>query len=438
MNKFLFGLLSLVLLIASCDKRDDVQKGTVIFSANIVASDNGRIAEDQVSAVIISLEDADGKIVLDNKEYAVNGFQSDPILLEIGAYEVTKFLLMNDLGEVIYATPKEGSVLGTLVNNPLPVEFSIASDEVNNLSLEVISTSSVDPEDLGYTALGFDIVPTTQILVSALSQNGESTSFALADLTVFADGDSLYTKELGDSINVITLRTDFTSIDLKLTLGDTLTELRTLTGADLVTYRTVPLTVVFDVTAGSVMIIRPGPDNGKDALLSKILPDNNYGDYEDIHMYTWTVSGAFETHHVLIDFDLSDLPEGAVIDAAYLSFYYNTTSVYQIVYHPHNSGDNTFSINRVMEGWDESTVTWNTKPQFSEDGQIVVENRPGDVVDYDNIDITQLVKDKYEDPSSNHGFLLKHVNESVYKVAFFASSNHPNESLRPSLEIHYH
>ncbi|WP_258099928.1 DNRLRE domain-containing protein [Marinoscillum pacificum] len=438
MNKLIFGLLGLVVLCGSCNKDESVPQGSVILSASVITDvRNGRILEDQVSSVIISVE-MDGELVLSNYEVDVYGFQSEPVLLEIGDYEVTKFLLLNESGEVIYATPMEGSALGTLVEKPLPVQFTISADEVNNLSLEVIPTSSIDPEDLGYAALGYEIVPTVQILVSSLVQNGESTSFEVVDLKVTADGVELFTEELSDSINVVTLRSDFTTIDIEFILGDSLSEVRSLSAADLLTYRTVPLTVVFKIAESNVMTFRPGPTTGNDALVSLLMPDNNYGDYEDIHLYSWTVNGSFETHHVLIDFDLSDLPENAIIDAAYLSLFYNNTSVYRISYHPHNSGNNTFSVNRVLEDWNEMTVTWNNKPEISEEDQVIVENRPGDEIDYDNIEVTELVKDMYANPSSNHGLLIKHDVEAVYKVAFFASSEHPNESLRPKLEVYYH
>ncbi len=84
------------------------------------------------------------------------------------------------------------------------------------------------------------------------------------------------------------------------------------------------------------------------------------------------------------------------------------------------------------------SVTWNNAPSASEVNQVHVENRPGNTVNYDNIDITDLIKDKYANPTDHHGFLIRHTDETYYKVAFLASSDHPDESIRPSLKIYYH
>jgi hypothetical protein len=41
------------------------------------------------------------------------------------------------------------------------------------------------------------------------------------------------------------------------------------------------------------------------------------------------------------------------------------------------------------------------------------------------------------DRENSHGLLLKFQNETPYKVALLASSDHPLEQLRPKLELHY-
>ena len=265
--------------------------------------------------------------------------------------------------------------------------------------------TSLDPEDLGYSSLGYSIVPTVQILVSTLINDGTTTAFAETNLLVRTDQDTIFSIVLADSINVLTLRSDYDSLDFHFTLQDSLTETLIVSQEELMTYRTTPLTIVFNLDTGYSIELKPGPEEGKDALLSLLNTDKNYGNSEDIHLYGWTVSGQFVTHHILIDFDLSSLPEGSNIDRALISLYYNPSSFYQMSYHPHNSGDNSFTVSKITESWDEMSVTWNNAPSASEVNQVHVENRPGNTVNYDNIDITDLIKDKYANPTDHHGFL---------------------------------
>jgi hypothetical protein len=53
------------------------------------------------------------------------------------------------------------------------------------------------------------------------------------------------------------------------------------------------------------------------------------------------------------------------------------------------------------------------------------------------MDVTNLIQDVMADPSNSFGFLLKLKNETPYRLLAFASSDHPNESLHPKLEICY-
>ena len=54
-----------------------------------------------------------------------NDFISERVELKVGRYQLTRFLVINPDGEVIYAAPIEGSPKAYLVNDPLPVGFSI-------------------------------------------------------------------------------------------------------------------------------------------------------------------------------------------------------------------------------------------------------------------------------------------------------------------------
>ena len=271
---------ALAILFSSCndDESPIIEEGSIQFTVSSLGSSSGRIEEDEIPAsVVISVEDLSGNEIISSGSYTISPFQNvylvDPILLEIGEYYLTEFLVLNEEEEVIYATPKDGALLESLVDQPLPIEFSIAPDEVTELDLEVVSTAGIDPEDLGYSSISFEIVPTTFMLVSVFEEDGsaENLAFVNADLTVSADGDSLFTVGLGDSINVVKLRSDYDSYSFKVQVEGYADKIIESSIVEVLGYRTVPLKVVFGSSLNQGLIAHYSftgntDDNGPNGL----------------------------------------------------------------------------------------------------------------------------------------------------------------------------
>jgi len=183
-----------------------------------------------------------------------------------------------------------------------------------------------------------------------------------------------------------------------------------------------------------VLTLRPDGTKGKDAVFGSIVPDNNYATSEDIHLYAWTHDGILTVNRVAIDFDLSSIPSGSVIDSALLSLYYNKTSRYGNQQH---SGKNDFLIKRITSPWDQNTVTWRTQPTATSQNQVFVPGATFYNQNFPNIDMTKLVQDMINDKADSHGFLFQLQKEEPYTILLIASSDHPNESIRPKLEVYY-
>lgn len=126
------------------------------------------------------------------------------------------------------------------------------------------------------------------------------------------------------------------------------------------------------------MSLHPDGEVGKDALFGSIVPNTNYGDSEDIHLYAWTNSGTPTANRVVMDFNLTTIPEGANIDGA-------------------------------------------MQPNQS----------------FPGIDATALIQDLVDDRLNSFGMLLRFQYEESYKILMITSSDHPNETLRPRLEVSY-
>ncbi len=182
-----------------------------------------------------------------------------------------------------------------------------------------------------------------------------------------------------------------------------------------------------------VINLQPDGVIGKDALFGSIVPDTNYGAADRLQLYSWTNSGTLNTIRDALDFDISAIPEGAIIDSAYISLYFTPNSPYG----DGHQGETGFIIQRITSDWEESTVTWNNQPSATTTNQVLVEGAIIPTQDFTDINITQLIQDYCLDMDNSFGLLLKLQDEDPYKSLLLASSDYLNEQLRPKLNIYY-
>jgi len=181
--------------------------------------------------------------------------------------------------------------------------------------------------------------------------------------------------------------------------------------------------------------LRPNAEQGKDAYLDSRLNNQNFGDYIDFASISWTNQGTPVDIRSLIDFDLSNIPNGATISSADLSLYSYDSPANGA--HSPLSGSNASVINRVTTPWDENTVTWNNQPAVATQNQVFLPASTNTIQDYLSIDVTNLVQDMIDNPNNSHGFRLKLVTEEYYRRLVFASSDWTDSTLHPKLEICY-
>ncbi|MBC8321729.1 MAG: DNRLRE domain-containing protein [Bacteroidetes bacterium] len=138
----------------------------------------------------------------------------------------------------------------------------------------------------------------------------------------------------------------------------------------------------------------------------------------------------------LIGFDFSDLREDIVVIDARLNLYHNPTSGHEG--HSTLGGDNTGVIFRITEQWKEDSVTWINQPATTNTNFVIISAPDNDTADFLNVDITPIIKDMIRHPATNDGFMIKLFSEdTLYRSLVFASSDHPVESLHPSISITY-
>jgi hypothetical protein len=192
------------------------------------------------------------------------------------------------------------------------------------------------------------------------------------------------------------------------------------------------------VIAQSTLILQPGSTDGKDAFLQSYQPNINNGGSSEFNALAWTIGGTPVIERGLIDFDLSTIPIGAVIQSATLILYNNpnSTNGFQNGQHYHGTGSNQSYLQRVTSAWNENTVTWNTQPAITTINQVILPQDTSAHQDY-VVNATALVQDIVNNPTTSFGFLLRLTQEQQYRCLLFASSDHSNAALHPKLIVVY-
>jgi hypothetical protein len=210
--RLLFG--SLILGLQSCNDHGvqlEKQKVQFTFSTGTTSS-GGRVNNTDLSEntrLRISIQTSSGTSVFSNHEMQVlkagNGYITDPLELMPGSYTITDFMIVKD-GEILYATPKGDSRLSSFVMNPLPYDFSVAENNVANVSMQVIDVRDKDPEEFGYASFKFNVINTLSLTV--FSAKGGQTSLIKATAELRHDKKLIKTFSLDAKMNTIAFEGD--------------------------------------------------------------------------------------------------------------------------------------------------------------------------------------------------------------------------------------
>jgi len=182
----------------------------------------------------------------------------------------------------------------------------------------------------------------------------------------------------------------------------------------------------FGMSANAILLeLTPGSTDGKDAQISNgITSDNNYGTYTDL-IVNW--SGNLRSIG-LIEFDLSVIPSNATINSATLSLFQRNNN---------NQNLYTYDLFRVTSSWDESTVTFNSRPSLDPTAVASLLIPDGNRNLYRNSeDITSLVSGWIDGTYDNYGMWIEEIPIQGDAYAYFSSSD-GIEGQRPIFRANY-
>jgi hypothetical protein len=141
--------------------------GRITLSSDMPGDDTGNAARSinpaDAARVIISIEKADSHDVVYDSQilnlYNLGGqFISESLQLDVGDYNLTKYLIVDADNKVIFAAPVSPSELADRVLKPLPIGFTVYNNVTTSVIVEVLPTENSTAQDFGYAITGFDVV----------------------------------------------------------------------------------------------------------------------------------------------------------------------------------------------------------------------------------------------------------------------------------------
>lgn len=251
-NLFVFFLSFCLVLSYGCEDESDQPTGELRLVFDKDGISGGRLLDSTPDMVVISIENALGEEVVSEQEVGltISGerFILDPIVLPVGDYQITEFFVINSSDEMVFAVPTGVSILSDLVSFSLPIDFSIGVNTISTFEVEVIDTSDVSIDELGYASVSFTVVPTIDILISLFRINDANTGFELVSGTLdyYGDGEIIAIYDLEDKINQLRVRVDYDEVELLFQAVGFEGISITLSLEQLQAYKTQPLEVFFE------------------------------------------------------------------------------------------------------------------------------------------------------------------------------------------------
>lgn len=196
------------------------------------------------------------------------------------------------------------------------------------------------------------------------------------------------------------------------------------------------LSLIFVICqAQDTITVEFGTDHIKDAYINIVNSQTN-GSSQSLIASVWTHWGEYGTGRSLIGFDFSDVEEDKKVIDARLNLYHDPTSGHEG--HSNMGGDNTGMIFRITEQWLEDSVTWDNQPATTNTNSVLIPAPDSEIANFLNVDITPIIQDMIRHPESSDGFMIKLFSEdSLYRSLVFTSSDHPINSLHPTIVITY-
>jgi hypothetical protein len=451
--------ISSFFILNSCEKNNSGTNGIGSAEFNVSlpedAGAKSATSADSVTIsyqVLVSVEDLAGNAVFTDKLIPVysfgSAFVSENIEIKTGEYKLTKFMVINPAGAVVFAAPVTGSPLAYLCTHPLPINFTIVASQVTKVLPEVLAVGDQTPDKFGYASFGIHILKPLEFWTICILDNPlimAPTQITTAKLTVSIPYGWHYTLKLEAAVNHLIIRGGSEVYDFVLEKEGYPAQKMRFNAKDLLaTSKENPL--VLKIPWGpqfKTLVLQPGPERGKDAMISNLEPDKNFGDFKyfEATFLSEPILTVMRSNRSLIFFNLDSLPKSSIIQKVILRLTYDLPIPF----------DNTYVtdiypapgiiwyggvLQQIIEPWDEFKVTWNTQPKTSEINQVFI---PPFIrnVNFIDVDVTKLFVSPVASALPSYGMLFRLWPTDKFPGFRFASSDFTEPGMRPMLTIYY-
>ncbi|WP_434799126.1 toxin C-terminal domain-containing protein [Terrisporobacter vanillatitrophus] len=411
-------------------------KKEVIHDSNIRYYDDGKLIDNDPSLVEIkedktssntdladyAYENKDGE----NKHYFPEKVSDDtPILLENNKYQISMHPIMDESKKVKLGKEKTTNIYDEEVN--IPIKASYEFNELDS-EIEYISYDNGIKENIILNK----VPESNKFEFEIYAKYLEAKKCEIEESIVFYDKD---TKEVVASIDAPFMNdatnkaySEDITYDIKLKEDSEDVYILTMTvDEDYLNSKDRQYPVKIDPT-----ITWTGDSNIIDTY---IISGSSYADVNFYNSGTTAFpvgTGSQGINRSLIKGKkLFSTVEGKYVEKATLTL--SETS--------NNDSLNKINAYRIIDDWNEKTVTWNNKPRYNtSDGAYGSFTTTGTLYKERNLNLTTYAKKVANGQIKDYGLMLKAEDEttSTGKYSKFYGSRHSNTSLRPKLELEYY
>jgi DNA-binding beta-propeller fold protein YncE len=258
-------LITLVTLLSACGgggggasatANTSASKQGVVFTLGKSALVSAKTAGKRANALTmdaaakyasVTVTDASGATVLQDYKtdiYTLNdSYITATIPLPPGNYNLTQFFVLDDSNHILYLVPTQTAAdnIKSLVTTLLPIGFSVAKDIANTIAVQIVPVGAGSASDYGYPSVIFDVVNTTNMMISVQTLDATAKNWLLIDAALKLNDTDFALPAQQTSILQVAKADSYTLVVSK---SGYITKTVTLTAAEAVKYQSYPLVVV--------------------------------------------------------------------------------------------------------------------------------------------------------------------------------------------------
>jgi hypothetical protein len=162
--KSLESLMVVAMIMAACTEHNiGPETGSLTISLALEADASGRANSDgreEIDAIFITITDKQDNLVEEKKISVIpfNGaYITESITLPVGDLKVTRFLVLDNTGEVLFVTPQTRSGAVRDVEKALPLPLKVQARKATSFRTEVLSVAGYPATHFGYSSFEFTI-----------------------------------------------------------------------------------------------------------------------------------------------------------------------------------------------------------------------------------------------------------------------------------------